>query len=95
MSNKNYVTYEEFGAVGDGVADDFAAIYKAHEYANESGLAVKASDTYGANESNPVIDDANPYDIVLRFAKITKPTIDEQTPAKTTDEYKFVTGGRI
>ena len=34
MSNKNYVTYEEFGAVGDGVTDDFVAIYKAHEYAN-------------------------------------------------------------
>lgn len=44
MSNKNYVTYEEFGAVGDGVTEDFLAIARAHEYANENGLAVKAKD---------------------------------------------------
>ena len=56
MSNKNYVTYEEFGAVGDGVADDFAAIYKAHEYANESGLAVKASDNAHYYIHDPRID---------------------------------------
>ena len=37
---KNYVTYEEFGAIGDGITDDFAAIYKAHEYANEKGLSI-------------------------------------------------------
>lgn len=34
------VTYEEFGAVGDGVAEDSEAIRKAHEYANEHGLKV-------------------------------------------------------
>ena len=44
MSNKNYVTYEEFGAVGDGVTEDFAAIKKAHDYANEMGLPVRARD---------------------------------------------------
>ena len=44
MSNKNYVTYEEFGAVGDGVTEDFAAIKKAHDYANEVGLPVRARD---------------------------------------------------
>lgn len=37
---KDFVCYEDFGAVGDGVADDFAAIYKAHEYANEHKLKV-------------------------------------------------------
>ena len=37
---KNVVTYEQFGAVGDGVADDAEAIRKAHEHANENGLAV-------------------------------------------------------
>ena len=41
---KTYVTYEEFGAVGDGVAEDFPAIYKAHEYANQNGLEVRAKD---------------------------------------------------
>ena len=42
---KDYVTYEEFGAVGDGIADDFLPIYKAHEYANEHKLPVKADET--------------------------------------------------
>ena len=37
----NFVCYEDFGAVGDGVADDFAAIYRAHEYANENHLPVR------------------------------------------------------
>lgn len=36
------VYYEDFGAVGDGKTDDFAAIYKAHEFANECGQLVKA-----------------------------------------------------
>ena len=48
MSEKKYVTYEEFGAVGDGVTEDFAAIKAAHDYANEHGLPVIAdgSKTY-------------------------------------------------
>ena len=41
----NYVTYEDFGAVGNGEADDFAAIVKAHEYANAKGLSVFANET--------------------------------------------------
>ena len=40
---KGYVSYEDFGAVGDGVTDDFTAIYRAHEYANEHKLPVKAT----------------------------------------------------
>ena len=35
------VTYEAFGAVGDGVADDLPAIVKAHEHANTRGLKVR------------------------------------------------------
>ena len=42
MSNK-FVTYEEFGAVGDGITDDFLALRAAHAYANEKGLPVKGS----------------------------------------------------
>lgn len=34
------VTYEDFGAVGDGVTDDSDAIRRAHEAANECGLPV-------------------------------------------------------
>lgn len=37
-----FVAYEDFGAVGDGVADDLPAICKAHEYANRLGLPVRS-----------------------------------------------------
>ena len=37
-----YVTYSEYGAVGDGSADDFDAIIKAHAAANKAGLPVRA-----------------------------------------------------
>lgn len=48
MSGQEYVDYEMFGAVGDGVADDQECIAKAHEAANEKGLPVKvnSSKTY-------------------------------------------------
>jgi hypothetical protein len=36
------VSYEAFGAVGDGVADDLPAICKAHEYANAHNLPVRS-----------------------------------------------------
>ena len=39
---KKTVYYKDFGAVGDGVAEDFWAIKKCHEYANEHGYDVKA-----------------------------------------------------
>jgi len=38
------VTYEEFGAVGDGKTDDMAAIVAAHAAANKKGLPVRAGD---------------------------------------------------
>ncbi len=52
----DYVTYEDFGAVGDGKADDLEAIVKTHEYANVNDLCVFASEsaTYyigGANKT--------------------------------------------
>lgn len=37
------VTYEAFGAVGDGVADDLPAIVKAHAFANIHGLPVRSA----------------------------------------------------
>ncbi len=36
------VTYEAFGAAGDGASDDLPAICKAHEHANQQGLRVKS-----------------------------------------------------
>jgi hypothetical protein len=37
------VSYEAFGAVGDGKADDLPAIVKAHEHANQNGLPVRTA----------------------------------------------------
>ena len=39
-----FITYEQFGAVGDGVHDDQSAIIAAHNAANEKHLSVKAKD---------------------------------------------------
>ncbi len=38
-----YLTYEQFGAKGDGVTDDFPAIIATHAAATEKGLPVKAA----------------------------------------------------
>ena len=46
--NVSIVTYEKFGAVGDGRTDDLSAIKKTHEYANAGGQTVvaKSNATY-------------------------------------------------
>ena len=41
--SRGNVSYEDFGAVGDGVADDMEAICKAHEFANLHNLPVHAN----------------------------------------------------
>lgn len=41
VSTDRPVSYEAFGAVGDGVADDLPAIVEAHTFANAHGLPVK------------------------------------------------------
>jgi len=43
-ANDKIVFYEDFGAVGDGVTDDFPAIVACHEYANKNGCSVRAND---------------------------------------------------
>ena len=42
------IYYSDFGAKGDGVTDDFGAIYETHNFANQVGKTVKADseDTY-------------------------------------------------
>ncbi len=60
----DYVTYEDFGAAGDGKTDDFEAIVKAHEYANENGLSVFANETAtyyigGANKTAYIMTDTD------------------------------------
>ena len=44
LAGAEVVTYERFGAKGDGVTDDFPSIVAAHREANERGLPVKARD---------------------------------------------------
>ena len=44
VMEKGFVTYEEFGAVGDGIRDDIQAIADCHAYANAQGLPVRAKD---------------------------------------------------
>ena len=61
---EKYVYYNDFGAVGDGVTDDFDAIIRAHEAANEAGLLVRANagSTYyigGANKSATIKTDTD------------------------------------
>jgi len=58
------VSYRAYGAVGDGVADDFDAIIKAHDEANKAGLKVRADAgaTYyigGANKTVQIQTDTD------------------------------------
>ena len=58
------IRYSQFGAVGDGVTDDFDAIARAHEAANNASLPVKADDgaTYyigGADKTIPIGTDTD------------------------------------
>ncbi len=52
------ITYEEFGAVGDGKTDDQSAIVAAHSAANAKGLPVRAGDgrTYYIGGGDAVAD---------------------------------------
>ena len=57
METKKFVTYEDFGAIGDGKTDDIDAIVMAHDYANEHRLPVKAKDDatyYIGGKAKPV-----------------------------------------
>lgn len=42
QAKPKFITYEKYGAKGDGVTDDMPAIVAAHAAANEKGLPVKA-----------------------------------------------------
>ena len=55
-TNKKAVRYEDFGAVGDGKANDFAALKAAHDYANENGLPVLGKEGAVYRISETIID---------------------------------------
>ena len=44
LNQKGFITYEDFGAVGDGRTDDMAAIAACHEHANAHALPVRTRD---------------------------------------------------
>ena len=60
----DFVTYEEFGAKGDGRTDDLEAIVNTHKYANENGLSVFACETAtyyigGKNKTATIMTDTD------------------------------------
>ena len=62
--NSKVIYYSEYGAVGDGITDDFDAIIKAHAAANEAGVKVcaDAGATYyigGANKTAQIQTDTD------------------------------------
>ena len=62
--DNNFLTYEEFGAIGDGKHDDIDAIIACHNAANERNIPVKARDgaTYyigGKNKSAVIKTDVD------------------------------------
>lgn len=44
MMHEKYLTYEQFGAKGDGITNDQHAIFECHSSANKQGIPVKARD---------------------------------------------------
>ncbi|MBK7628802.1 MAG: hypothetical protein IPJ16_16685 [Bacteroidales bacterium] len=64
FKSAGFVSYSDFGAIGDGKTDDIDAIAAAHAVANQQGLPVKASDdaTYyisGKNRSAVIRTDTD------------------------------------
>ena len=53
----SFITYEDFGAKGDGEADDSKAILDAHNEANDKGLAVLTNEnaTYYIGKSSKIV----------------------------------------
>lgn len=82
---RGYVTYEDFGAVGDGVTDDFKAIREAHLFANEKGLRV-----LGTPDKNYLIFDTSLGTDKIYSVEI-KTDVDWQGATITVDDRKITT----
>ena len=90
---ENVVRYSDFGAIGDGVANDFAAIKAAHDYANERGLAVEgtAGKTYriGDNGNESIIIKTDTLWVGCAFI-LDDSVVAYDSPARTTWLIKVV-----
>lgn len=93
---ENVVRYSDFGAVGDGVVNDFAAIKAAHDYANEHDLPVEGQPgrTYrlGDNGSESVIIRTDTLWVGCAFI-LDDSEITYDMPARTTPLFKITSDG--
>lgn len=90
-----YTTYDEFGALGDGITDDYISIKKCHDYANEYNLNVKClsgKTYYLDNVIEPIIVktsiDFNGSSVVINENNIGEYT--ENGFTRNNDVYKIV-----
>lgn len=85
--------YSDFGAVGDGVANDFAALKATHDYANKHGLPVEGQPgkTYrlGDNGTDSIIIMTNTLWVGCAFI-LDDSEITPEMPCRTVPLFKVV-----
>ena len=86
------IYYKDYGAVGDGVADDFMAIKAAHDYANTDGYTVVAEDGATYNLGIHTTSIRIMTDVIWTGAKfiIDDSSIEAKSTASKTDIFKIV-----
>lgn len=104
IENKiSYITYEEFGAVGNGLVDDGEAIKKAHTYANSVNLPIKCEcnksyyikevdniiikTSTDWNNSTLIIDDNTNLNSLFKVVDYVEPIIINNLSSDKCDEY--------
>ncbi len=98
MSDKTKVFYSDFGAVGDGATDDFAALRAAHDYANEHGLPVFAEagkNYYIGNNGASFITVKTSTDWTGATITVDDTTVRYDEPARTTPIFKIVSNSAV
>ncbi len=92
MSEKTKVFYSDFGAVGDGVTDDFAALRAAHDYANEHRLPVFADagkNYYIGNNGAEFITVKTSTDWTGATITVDDSVVAYDDPARTTEIFRI------
>ncbi len=65
-ANVRNIYYNDFGAVGNGITDDFAALKAAHDYANTYGHTVCAGDSKGNTKYSYYIGNSGTSSIIIK-----------------------------